>query len=125
MSCIKENGLLRRLDLSQNYSIGVEGSKAVAAALPNTALSELKLNAVGLKAKSFVMKTDLQGSSFEVGTKVTYQNCEMTVVVPDDESLRRYTRDKDKRINMVADFSGVLALAAGLSDCQSLTSLGL
>ena len=122
-SCIKENGLLKRLDLSANSGLGVEGSKTVVAALPSNALTELHLNGVDLTGQRFLMKTDVQGSTFEAGAKVTYQGREMTVVVPDEASLR-YARDKDKKV-MVADLEGVLALAASLSECKSLTSLGL
>ena len=55
----------------------------------------------------------MQGSSFEVGAKVTYEGREMTVSkAPDDEG----------DIKMV-DMSGVFALAAALPEAKSLRSL--
>ena len=55
----------------------------------------------------------MQGSSFEVGAKVTYQGREMTVTK---------APDSDGDIKML-DMSGVLALAASLPECKTLTSL--
>ena len=55
----------------------------------------------------------MQGSSFEVGAKVTYQGREMTVSM---------APDRDGDIKML-DMSGVLALAASLPECKTLTSL--
>ena len=55
----------------------------------------------------------MQGSSFEVGAKVTYEGREMTVSkAPDD----------DGELKMV-DMSGIFALAAALSECKSLRSI--
>ena len=55
----------------------------------------------------------MQGSSFEVGAKVTYEGREMTV---------SKAPDRDGDIKMV-DLSGVLAIASCPSECKSLTSL--
>ena len=55
----------------------------------------------------------MQGSSFEVGAKVTYEGREMTV---------SKARDSDRDIKMV-DMSGVFALAAALPEAKSLRSL--
>ena len=60
----------------------------------------------------FVNKSEVQGSSFEVGAKVTYQGRNMTV---------SQAPDSDGDIKMI-DLSGVLALAASLPEC-GLTSL--
>ena len=60
----------------------------------------------------YIKKSKVQGSSFEVGAKVTYEGREMTVSQPPD-------RDGDIRM---IDLSGVLALAASLPEC-GLTSL--
>ena len=61
----------------------------------------------------YVKASEVQGESKEVGAKVIYQGREMTVSkAPDD----------DGDIKMV-DLSGVLALAASLPECKSLTSL--
>ena len=61
----------------------------------------------------FIKKSKVQGSSFEVGAKVTYQGREMTV---------SKAPDSDGEILML-DKSGVLALAASLPECKTLTSL--
>ena len=55
----------------------------------------------------------MQGSSFEVGAKVTYEGREMTV---------SKAPDSDGDIKMV-DMSGVFALAAALPEAKSLRSL--
>ena len=60
----------------------------------------------------YVNKSEVQGSSFEVGAKVTYEGREMTV---------SQAPDSDGDIKMI-DLSGVLALAASLPEC-GLTSL--
>ena len=63
-----------------------------------------------------VNKSEVQGSSFEVGAKVTYEGREMTVSkAPDGDG---YMKDY---IQMI-DLSGVMALAASLPEC-GLTSL--
>ena len=59
-----------------------------------------------------VNKSEVQGSSFEVGAKVTYEGREMTV---------SQAPDSYGTIKMI-DLSGVLALAASLPKC-GLTSL--
>ena len=61
----------------------------------------------------YVNKSEVQGSSFEVGAKVTYEGRETTVsMAPDsDGDMKMY------------DLSGVMALAACLPECRSLTSL--
>ena len=56
----------------------------------------------------YVKKDKVQGDSFEVGAKVTYEGREMTV---------SEAQDSDGDINMV-DMSGVIALAAALKDSQ-------
>ena len=61
----------------------------------------------------YIKKSEVQGSSFEVGAKVTYQGREMTV---------SKAPDSDGDIKML-DMSGVLALAASLPECKTLTSL--
>ena len=61
----------------------------------------------------YVKKSEVQGSSFEVGSKVTYKGREMTV---------SKAPDSDGDIKML-DMSGVLALAASLPECKTLTSL--
>ena len=61
----------------------------------------------------YVKKSKVQGSSFEVGAKVTYEGREMTVSM---------APDSDGDIKMY-DLSGVMALAACLPECRSLTSL--
>ena len=61
----------------------------------------------------YVNKSEVQGSSFEVGAKVTYEGREMTVSKAPD----RYGDIK------MIDLSGVMALAASLPECKSLTSL--
>ena len=55
----------------------------------------------------------MQGSSFDVGAKVTYEGREMTV---------SKAPDSDGKIKMV-DLSGFLAFAASLPACKSLNSL--
>ena len=55
----------------------------------------------------------MEGSSFEVGAKVVYEGREMTVSM---------APDRDGDIKMV-DPSGIMALAASLPECKSLTSL--
>ena len=62
---------------------------------------------------SCIKKSKVQGSSFEVGSKVTYQGRKMTV---------SQAPDKDGEIKML-DMSGVLALVASLPECKTLTSL--
>ena len=65
----------------------------------------------------YVNKSKVEGSSFEVGAKVTYEGREMTV---------SKAPDNDGDIKMV-DMSRVLAFveafAASLPECKSLTSL--
>ena len=61
----------------------------------------------------YVNKSEVQGSSFEVGAKVTYQGREMTV---------SKAPDSDGDIKMF-DPSGLIALAASLPTCKSLRSL--
>ena len=60
----------------------------------------------------YVKKSKVQGSSFEVGAKVTYEGREMTV---------SKAPDRDGDIKMI-DLSGFMALAASLPEC-GLTSL--
>ena len=60
----------------------------------------------------YVNKSEVQGSSFEVGAKVTYEGRDMTV---------SRAPNSDGAIKMI-DLSGVLALAASLPEC-GLTSL--
>ena len=61
----------------------------------------------------YVKKSEVQGSSFEIDAKVTYQGREMTVsMAPDSYG----------NIQML-DMSGVLALVASLPECKTLTSL--
>ena len=60
----------------------------------------------------YIKKSKVQGSSFEVGAKVTYEGREMTV---------SQAPDSDGDIKLM-DFSGVMALAASLPQC-GLTSL--
>ena len=55
----------------------------------------------------------MQGSSFEVGAKVTYEGREMTV---------SKAPNRNGYIKMV-DMSGVFALAAALPEAKSLRSL--
>ena len=59
-----------------------------------------------------VNKSEVQGSSFEVGAKVTYEGREMTVSQAPDSDGHMTTMD----------LSGVMALAASLPEC-GLTSL--
>ena len=61
----------------------------------------------------YVNKSKVQGSSFEVGAKVTYEGREMTV---------SQAPDSDGDIKMI-NLSGVMALAACLPECKTLTSL--
>ena len=61
----------------------------------------------------YIKTSEVQGSSFEVGAKVTYEGREMTVSI---------APDRDGVIKMV-DLSGFMALAACLPECRSLTSL--
>ena len=61
----------------------------------------------------YVNKSKVQGTSFEVGAKVTYEGREMTI---------SKAPDSDGDIKMV-DLSGVMALSACLPECKSLTSL--
>ena len=60
----------------------------------------------------YVNKSEVQGSSFEVGAEVTYEGRKMTV---------SQAPDSDGDIKMM-DLSGVMALAASLPEC-GLTSL--
>ena len=60
----------------------------------------------------YIKKSKVQGSSFEVGAKVTYEGREMTV---------SQAPDSDGHMTMM-DLSGVMALAASLPEC-GLTSL--
>ena len=60
----------------------------------------------------YIKKSKVQGSSFEVGAKVTYEGREMTV---------SQAPNSDGDIKMM-DLSGVMALAASLPEC-GLTSL--
>ena len=71
----------------------------------------------------------MQGSSFEVGAKVTYEGREMTVskapgrakmLDPDGRPNGKVAEGRD--IKMV-DMSGVFALAAALPEAKSLRSL--
>ena len=61
----------------------------------------------------YIKTSEVQGSSFEVGAKVTYEGREMTV---------SQAPDSDGEMKMI-DLSGVMALAACLAECRSLTSL--
>ena len=61
----------------------------------------------------YVYKSKVQGSSFEVGAKVTYEGREMTV------SYAPYNAPDLKMVDM----SGVFALAAALPEAKSLRSL--
>ena len=61
----------------------------------------------------YVKKSKVEGSSFEVGAKVMYEGREMTVSMAPDS-------DGDIKI---VDSSGIMALAASLPECKSLTSL--
>ena len=61
----------------------------------------------------YIETSKVQGSSFEVGAKVTYEGREMTVIKEPDS---------DGEMKMV-DLSGFMALAACLPECRSLTSL--
>ena len=61
---------------------------------------------------AYINKSKVQGSSFEVGAKVTYEGREMTV---------SQAPDSDGDIKMI-DLSGFMALAASLPEC-GLTSL--
>ena len=65
----------------------------------------------------YVNKSKVQGSSFEVGAKVTYEGREMTVSQTPD----RTERDGDD-IRM-DDMSGFFALAAALPEAKSLRSI--
>ena len=60
----------------------------------------------------YIKTSEVQGSSFEVGAKVTYEGREMTVSM---------APDSDGEMKMI-DLSGVMALAACLPEC-GLTSL--
>ena len=60
----------------------------------------------------YINKSEVQGSSFGVGAKVTYEGREMTV---------SKAPDSDGDIKMI-DLSGFMALAASLPEC-GLTSL--
>ena len=61
----------------------------------------------------YVDKSEVQGSSFEVGAKVTYEGREMKVgVAPDSDGYI-----------MMIDLSGVFALAAALPEAKSLRCL--
>ena len=60
----------------------------------------------------YVKKSKVQGSSFEVGAKVTYEGRNMTV---------SQAPDSDGDMKMI-DLSGFMALAASLPEC-GLTSL--
>ena len=65
------------------------------------------------RSTGYVKKSKVQGPSFAVGAKVTYEGREMTVsMAPDGNGY----------IKMI-DFSGVMALTACLPECRSLTSL--
>ena len=61
----------------------------------------------------YVNKSKVQGSSFEVGAKVTYEGREMTV---------SEAPNSNGDIKMV-DMSGVFALAAALPEAKSLRLL--
>ena len=65
-----------------------------------------------LAETAYVKKSKVQGSSFEVGAKVTYEGREMTV---------SQAPDSDGDIELI-DLSGFMALAASLPEC-GLTSL--
>ena len=71
----------------------------------------LEINNLG--ATAYIKTREVQGSSFEVGAKVTYEGREMTV---------SKAPGSDRNMRMV-DLSGVMALAACLPECRSLTSL--
>ena len=60
----------------------------------------------------YIKTSEVQGSSFEVGAKVTYEGREMTV---------SKSPDSDGEMKMI-DLSGCMALAACLPEC-GLTSL--
>ena len=64
---------------------------------------------------SYVKATQVQGTSFEVGDKVTYEGREMIV---------SKGKDRDGEIKMI-DLSGVKALADGIAVSGSLTSINL
>ena len=73
----------------------------------------LASNCLGGIETEYVNKSKVQGSSFKVGAKVTYEGREMTV---------SQAPDRDREIKMF-DFSGILAVASCLPECKSLTSL--
>jgi len=112
---LKGNSTLKELNLGYN-KIGVESASALAAVLTETMITNLNLASNNLAGETGYIKTsEVQGSSFEVGAKVTYEGREMMVsMAPDsDGEMKMY------------DFSGVMALAACLPECRSLTSLNL
>ena len=61
----------------------------------------------------YIKTSEVQGSSFEVGTKVTYEGREMTASM---------APDSDGEMKMI-DLSGFIVFAACLTKCKSLTSL--
>ena len=66
----------------------------------------------------------MQGSSFEVGAKVTYEGREMTVSkAPGRAKIPGTDKVAEGRDIKMVDMSGVFALAAALPEAKSLRSL--
>ena len=59
----------------------------------------------------YIKKSEVQGSSFEVGAKVTYEGCEMTVSMAPDSDGDMKMIDLSGFMKMI-DLSGFMALAA-------------
>ena len=94
-------------------NLGVEGAKVVAEmGAVSQSLTSIDLSSNKLAGEtSYVKATQVQGTSFEVGDKVTYEGREMTV---------SKGKDSDGEIKMI-DLSGVRALADSLAVRGSLT----
>ena len=99
-----------------NNNIGVEGCKALAAVLPHTKIEDIHLAKNSLvyetALSAYELAHEMKGLEIRVGNVISYQGREMTVT--------GIARNDDY---MLADLSGIIALATSLHGCKSLRSL--
>ena len=128
---LRVNGVLTDLDLADNQLCGLdrrgrgvytaEGINAIAEALRvNSVLTSLNLatnNLIG-ETSYYIKASTVQGKSFNVGDKVTYQGREMIV-------SRGKDSDGDIKMKPLEWSSGIAAIADALRVNSVLTSLNL
>jgi Ran GTPase-activating protein (RanGAP) involved in mRNA processing and transport len=116
VSIFKEKDLMKIVGLAE-CNLGADGAKAVADYVSGSAV----LKSLDISDNNLVGMTDsieaeeVHGDSKEVGAKVTYQGREMTVI---------NGIDRDGEL-VLADFSGVYALANAVKFNAVLTTLNL